>query len=60
MQVDWGERLNNARNTHPDDIEDVGVVFQEEEDVAVTRTQTLNRQRLVVLIKGGLHDSWVR
>ena len=59
MKVDGRQGLDNTRNTHPDDVEDVRMLLQENEYVAVTRSQTLNRQRLVVPIKGRLNDSRV-
>lgn len=59
MKVDRREWLNDARDTHSNDIKDVRVILEEEEDVTVTRPQTLNRQRLIVLVKRCLQDSWV-
>ena len=51
MEVDWGNWLHDTRNTNSHDIIDVWVVSEEDENVAVSRANALNRHSLIVLIQ---------
>ena len=60
MQVNRGERLNNARNSDSDYVKDVRVLFEEHENVAVTRAHALDCDRLVELVKRDMNHFRMR
>ena len=59
MNIDRRSRLNNSWNSHAYDVKNMWAVLKVQEDVAVTRAQTMHRHRLIVLVKADMYDFWV-